>query len=216
MKAVMSMTLGVMTAIGGFVDIGNLVTSGITGARFGMTLTWAVLVGTIGMALFAEMAGRVTAVTRKPIFHVVRERLGVRVSLVNAAASTLLNVLTLAAEIGGVSLVLQDGDRDQLPDLGPAGRAGRLAGDLADAVPVDGEHLRPARPGPDRVRGGAVPPADGLACAVAPGHYPAVPAGQPAPTWWFYAVTLIGACIVPYQVIFFSSGAGRKAGPARA
>ena len=88
-------------------DIGNLVTSGITGARFGMTLTWAVLVGTIGMALFAEMAGWVTAVTRKPIFHVVRERLGVRVSLVNAAASTLLNVLTLAAELGGVSLVLQ-------------------------------------------------------------------------------------------------------------
>jgi hypothetical protein len=30
-KAVLSMTLGVMTAIGGFVDIGNLVTSGITG-----------------------------------------------------------------------------------------------------------------------------------------------------------------------------------------
>jgi hypothetical protein len=27
------MMLGVMTAIGGFVDIGNLVTSGITGAR---------------------------------------------------------------------------------------------------------------------------------------------------------------------------------------
>ena len=69
MKAVLSMTLGVMTAIGGFVDIGNLVTSGITGARFGMTLTWAVVVGTAGMMLFAEMAGRVTAVTRKPIFH---------------------------------------------------------------------------------------------------------------------------------------------------
>src|SRR5207244_9545678 len=100
-KAVRSMTLGVMTAIGGFVDIGNLVTSGITGARFGMTLTWAVLVGTIGMALFAEMAGRVTAVTRKPIFHVVRERLGVRVSLVSTAASPLLNVRPLAAELGG-------------------------------------------------------------------------------------------------------------------
>jgi Mn2+/Fe2+ NRAMP family transporter len=40
---------------------------------------------------------------------------------------------------------------------------------------------------------------------------PAVPAGQPAPTWWFYAVALIGACIVPYQVIFFSSG-GREEG----
>ena len=67
MKAVLSLTLGVMTAIGGLVDIGNLVTSGITGARFGMTLASAVVVGTAGMVLFAEMAGRVTAVTRKPI-----------------------------------------------------------------------------------------------------------------------------------------------------
>jgi len=106
LKNVLAVALGIMSAIGGFVDIGNLVTSGITGARFGMTLTWAVLVGTAGMALFAEMAGRVTAVTRKPIFHVVRERLGVRVSVVNAASSTLLNVLTLAAELG-VSLVLR-------------------------------------------------------------------------------------------------------------
>jgi manganese transport protein len=72
-----------------------------------MTLTWAVVAGTAAMMLFAEMAGRVTAVTRRPIFHVVRERLGVRASLANAAASTLLNVLTLAAEIGGVALVLQ-------------------------------------------------------------------------------------------------------------
>jgi hypothetical protein len=36
-KPVLSMMLGVMTAIGSFVDIGNLVTSGIAGARFGMT-----------------------------------------------------------------------------------------------------------------------------------------------------------------------------------
>ena len=45
MKAVLSLTLGVVTAIGGFVDIGNMITSVITGARFGMTLTWAVVVG---------------------------------------------------------------------------------------------------------------------------------------------------------------------------
>jgi hypothetical protein len=52
-----------------------------------MTLTWAVLVGTGAMMLFAEMAGRVTAVTRRPIFHVMRERLGLRASLLNATAS---------------------------------------------------------------------------------------------------------------------------------
>jgi manganese transport protein len=41
--------LGVMTAIGGFVDISNLVTSGVTGARFGTSLTWAVVLGTVAM-----------------------------------------------------------------------------------------------------------------------------------------------------------------------
>jgi Mn2+/Fe2+ NRAMP family transporter len=39
--------------------------------------------------------------------------------------------------------------------------------------------------------------------------HPSVPAGQPAPTWWFYAISLLGACLVPYQVIFFTSG-GRE------
>ena len=66
MKQVLSLALGVMTAIGGFVDIGNIVTSGITGARFGMTLAWAVVLGPLGMVLFGEMAGRVAAVATRP------------------------------------------------------------------------------------------------------------------------------------------------------
>ncbi|MGE5156309.1 MAG: hypothetical protein ACM3JP_02310 [Betaproteobacteria bacterium] len=81
-----------MTAIGGFVDIGNLVTSGITGARFGMALAWAIVVGTIGMTLYGEMAGRVAAVGQRPVFRVIRERLGVRASLVNLVAFALLSV----------------------------------------------------------------------------------------------------------------------------
>src|SRR5205085_5688508 len=93
-KRVLQLALGVMTAIGGFVDIGNLVTSGITGARFGMSLAWALLLGTAGMVLYGEMAGRVTAVARRPVFHVVRERLGVRMGLVNLIASLVLNLLT--------------------------------------------------------------------------------------------------------------------------
>src|SRR5690348_13583662 len=101
------LALGVMTAIGGFVDVGNLVTSGITGARFGMALTWAIVVGTIGMTLYGEMAGRVAAVAKRPVFNVIRERLGVRTSLVNLVAFVLLSLLTLAAEIGGVALVLE-------------------------------------------------------------------------------------------------------------
>lgn len=61
MKKVLGMTLGVVTAIGGFVDIGNIVTSGITGARYGTSLVWAIVLGTIAMTLFGEMAGRVSA-----------------------------------------------------------------------------------------------------------------------------------------------------------
>src|SRR2546421_8375838 len=107
MTRIVKIALGVMTAIGGFVDVGNLVTSGITGARFGMSLTWAIVIGTIGMTLYGEMAGRVSAVARRPVFHIVRERLGVRTALANLAAFLLLLLLTLAAEIGGVALVLE-------------------------------------------------------------------------------------------------------------
>src|SRR4051812_43841772 len=107
MSRLLKVMLGVVTAIGGFVDIGNLVTSGITGARFGTSLTWAIVLGTLGMTVFGEMAGRVSAVGGRAVFHAVRERLGVRTALANMLASGLLNLLTLAAELGGVSLVLQ-------------------------------------------------------------------------------------------------------------
>jgi Mn2+/Fe2+ NRAMP family transporter len=59
------------------------------------------------MTLYGEMAGRVAAVARRPVFHAIRERLGVRTALLNLTAFVLLSVLTLAAEIGGVALVLQ-------------------------------------------------------------------------------------------------------------
>jgi Mn2+/Fe2+ NRAMP family transporter len=208
-KGVLSLSLGVMTAIGGFVDIGNIITSGITGARFGMTLAWAVVLGTAGMVLFGEMAGRVAAVARRPVFHLVRERLGVRASLVNAAACTLLNLATLAAEIGGVSLVLQMVTGISYLIWVPlAGLAAwltvwRMPFQLMEQIfgllglgmivfVVALFHL----------------PVDWAALWHQASH-PGVPAGQPAPTWWFYAISLIGACLIPYQVIFFTSG-GRE------
>src|SRR5689334_25209408 len=53
------------------------------------------------------MSGRVTAVSGRPVFDLVRERLGPRVALANLAGSLLVTVLTLGAEIGGVGLALQ-------------------------------------------------------------------------------------------------------------
>lgn len=99
--------LGIMTSLGGFVDIGELVFAIAGGTKFGYTLLWVVLLGTIGIILYAEMAGRIAAVTHKPVFEVIRLRLGFRIGLGVLVASNLVNLLTCAAEIGGIAIVLQ-------------------------------------------------------------------------------------------------------------
>jgi Mn2+/Fe2+ NRAMP family transporter len=103
-KRIFGVALGILTAIGGFVDIGDIVANAETGARFGMSLAWVVVVAVVGICLFAEMAGRVTTVSGRAVFDLVRERLGARVALVNLLASFFVTFLTLAAEIGGVAL----------------------------------------------------------------------------------------------------------------
>ncbi len=107
MKKFLAITLGILTAVGGFVDIGDLVASSLTGARFGMSLAWVLLLGVIGICGYAEMSGRVVAITNRPVFDLVRERLGPRVGLLNLAASYVVTVLTLGAELGGVALAIQ-------------------------------------------------------------------------------------------------------------
>ncbi|HET9303879.1 MAG TPA: hypothetical protein VFO20_13970, partial [Propionibacteriaceae bacterium] len=47
-KKIFGVALGILTAIGGFVDIGDLVTNAVVGSRFGLSLGWAVVVGVIG------------------------------------------------------------------------------------------------------------------------------------------------------------------------
>lgn len=206
---VFQIALGVMTAIGGFVDVGNLVTSGITGARFGMALTWAIVVGTIAMTLYGEMAGRVSAVARRSVFHVIRERLGVRTSMLNLVAFVLLSVLTLAAEIGGVALTIEIVTGINYLVWVPAIAAlvwlvvwrmrfsvmENLFGLLGLCLVVYVVAL-------------FVMPTDWGALWHGATH-PWVPPDQGHPMYLFYAVSLFGACLVPYQVVFFSSG-GRE------
>ena len=93
MKRVLGIFLGVLTAIGGFVDMGDLVANAETGARFRMTLAWVVPVGVVGIIVYAEMSGRVAAICGRPVFDLVRERLGPRFGLVNLVASFAINLL---------------------------------------------------------------------------------------------------------------------------
>src|SRR5438309_30568 len=107
MRKLMRVALGIMAAVGGFVDIGELVFNTQAGADFRYRLLWAVVVGVIGIVVFAEMTGRVAAVAGRPVFDVVRMRMGLNVGLVTLIASLLINLITLAAEVGGAAIVLQ-------------------------------------------------------------------------------------------------------------
>jgi Mn2+/Fe2+ NRAMP family transporter len=107
MSKFLEIALGVLTAIGGFVDIGDLVASTETGARFGLSLVWVLVVGVLGICVYAEMAGRVASVSGRAVFDLVRDRLGAGMGLANLVASFLVTLLTLAAEIGGVALSVE-------------------------------------------------------------------------------------------------------------
>jgi manganese transport protein len=107
LKSVVALTLGILTALGGFVDIGEMVFASQAGARFGYQLLWPVVVGAAAIILYGEMCGRVAIVTKDPVFALVRQRLGYSVGLGVLASSTVVNVLTCAAEIGGVALILR-------------------------------------------------------------------------------------------------------------
>jgi len=104
---VLGVTLGIVTALGGFVDIGELLFASLGGARFEYATVWAVVLGAGAIVVYSEQCGRVAIVTGKPVFVVVRERLGYSVGLGALITSTVVNVLTCAAEVGGVAIALR-------------------------------------------------------------------------------------------------------------
>lgn len=207
MKRLFGVALGVLTAIGGFLDIGDLVTNAIVGSRFGLALAWVVPVGVLGICLFANMAGRVAAVSGRATFEIIRERLGPRTAGVNLSASFFINLMTVTAEIGGVALALQ-----LATDVGPTlwvpvaafavwivvwrvkfkvmenvtGLLGLSLIVFAVAVFMLG---------PDWADLGRQATA------------PVIPETESAATYWYFAIALFGAAMTPYEVFFFSSGA---------
>jgi Mn2+/Fe2+ NRAMP family transporter len=205
-KKVFAVALGVLTAIGGFVDIGDLVTNGLVGARFGMSLAWVVIVGIVGICVFAEMSGRVAAVSGRATFDLVRERLGPRMGLANLAASMAVTLLTFAAEIGGVALALELATSVNpylwMPVVGAAvwlvlwrvkfAVLENVFGLAGLALLVFGVALWQL--GPD------------WAALWSQATAPSVPAEESHTTYFYYAIALFGAAMTPYEVFFFSSG----------
>jgi manganese transport protein len=104
---IFKIALGILAAIGGFVDIGDLVFNVAAGAMFGYQLLWVVVVGVVGIIVYSEMCGRVAAISNKAVFDAVRERVGFRAGLITLVAAQVVNLMTLAAEVGGVAICLR-------------------------------------------------------------------------------------------------------------
>jgi Mn2+/Fe2+ NRAMP family transporter len=104
MKKWFSMTLGIVTATGGFLDAGTIATSGEAGAEFGLGLVWAILVATVAVILLVEMIGRFTSISQKTYADAIRENFGFRFYLLPLSSEIIAEGLLLAAELGGIAI----------------------------------------------------------------------------------------------------------------
>ena len=207
MGKIFSVALGILTAIGGFLDIGDLVTNALVGSRFGLALAWVVPVGVLGICLFANMAGRVAAVSGRATFEIIRERLGPRAAASNLSASFFINLMTLTAEIGGVALALQLAtDVGRMMWIPVAAFAvwvviwrvkfsimENVTGLLGLCLIVFAVSVFALHPNwGDLIHQAAAP---------------IIPEQESSATYWYFAIALFGAAMTPYEVFFFSSGA---------
>ncbi|MGZ4409391.1 MAG: NRAMP family divalent metal transporter, partial [Gaiellaceae bacterium] len=206
LRNVLAVALGILSAIGGFVDIGDLVFNTQAGAQFGFQLLWVVVVGVVGIIVFSEMCGHVAAVAKRPVFDLVRERAGFGPALATLVAAEVVNLMTCAAEIGGVAVVLQllSGLPYRVLILFA------VVGLVACTWVLPFEWI-------ERVFGylglcllvfavAAIKlhPAWG---SVAHGFVPGSHSGGSVTVYLYYVVGLIGAAMTPYEVYFYSSGA---------
>jgi Mn2+/Fe2+ NRAMP family transporter len=202
---IFQVALGILAAIGGFVDIGDLVFNVSAGATFGYQLLWVVVIGVVGIIVYSEMCGRVAAVSGKAVFDAVRERLGFRTSLAALISAQVVNLMTLTAEIGGVAICLQ-----LLSGL-PYRWLILIAGiGLAVIVWVTSFNWI------ERIfgYGGLCLLVFAVAAvklhpvwgAVGHGFVPHMQTQSPV-LYAYFAVGLLGAAMTPYEVYFYSSGA---------
>jgi manganese transport protein len=206
MKKVLAVALGILSAIGGFVDIGDLVFNTQAGAAFGFQLLWVIVIGVVGIIVYSEMCGRVSVASKRPVFDLVRERTGFGAGLATLVASQVVNLMTCAAEIGGVAISLKL----------LSGLPYRVLIVLAVVALSASCWLLPFE-WIERVFGymglcllvfvvAAIKlhPAWG---EVAHGFVPGRHAGGTWLVYLYFVVGLLGAAMTPYEVYFYSSGA---------
>ena len=205
MRKIFNLALGIVTSIGGFVEVGSISTSVQAGAEFGFSLLWAIAVATLFLAALAEMAGRIAAVGQRSMVAAVRERFGFHFQMIPLGAEFTIDTLLLTAELGGAAIAIK-----MLTGIGfqwwvlPLGFVAWLILWFGNfSIIEDGIGLL-----------GMVTLSFVLAAwrlhpdtrSIAQGFVPSVP-DHDVTRYAFLTVSIVGATVSPYLLNFYSSGA---------
>jgi Mn2+/Fe2+ NRAMP family transporter len=205
MKKILEIALGIVTSVGGFLEIGSIATAAQAGAEFSFQLIWAIVLGGICIIFLVEQAGRFAAVSGRTLPDAIRERFGFNYFAFMFAVVGLVSLMVLSAEIGGVCVALElaTGIGFQwwaIPTafvvwlviwqgtFGVIEKGVSVLGLVTLSFVVGAIILHPPW---GQVAAGAVPSL--------PQHNSA--------RYWFIAVSILGASISPYLFFFYSAGA---------
>lgn len=205
MKKILQISLGIVTSVGGFLEIGSVTTAMQAGATFGYQLLWALLLGTVCLIFLVEMSGRLAAVSKHTIVEATRERFGFPFFFIVMVGISLVAFLVLVAELGGIGLSLQILTGIGFPwwaipvsfavwlvmwkgTFSLIENGASVLGLVTISFVVAAVRLHPDWG------------------SAAHGMLPSFPADRKA-NYWFVAVSILGASISPYLMYFYSSGA---------
>ena len=205
MKRWLEISLGIVTSVGGFLEIGSLTTSAQAGGQYGFALLWPLLLGTACLVLLVEMSGRLAAISQHTIAAAVRERFGFGFFVLPLVILVPVSLLVLGAEIGGVCLALQFATGIAFPwwaplvaftvwvtlwkaTFGVIEKGVSLLGLVTLCFVIAAVRLHPP------------------ITEIARGLLPSLPTHDPS-RYWFLVVTILGATLTPSLFYFYSSGA---------
>lgn len=205
MKKILQISLGIITSIGGFLEIGSVTTAVQAGAQFGYQLLWPILLGTLCLIFLVEMSGRLSAVSKHTIVDAMRERFGFPFYFVVCVGMVIVAFMVLIAELGGIGFGLQILTGIGFPwwavpvsfivwllmwkgTFSLIENGASLLGLVTISLVVSAFKLHPDWSG------------------VASGLVPSIPESDKA-RHGFLAVSILGATLSPYLMYFYSSGA---------
>jgi Mn2+/Fe2+ NRAMP family transporter len=205
MKKIFEIALGIVTSVGGFLEIGSITTAAHAGAEFSFQLIWAIVLGGLCVIFLVEQSGRLAAVSGHTIPDAIRERFGSNYFLFLLVVIGIVSLLVMAAEFGGVCVALEmaTGIGFQwwaIPvafviwliiwkgTFGVIEKGVSLLGLVTLCFVVGAIAMRPPW------------------SQIVHGVLPTLPVHDKA-HYWFVAVSILGASISPYLFFFYSSGA---------